>query len=77
MGAYAELIDNNGAFAEFVRTYTTMEEKDNEEEAGRYCSNCYLKFMTLKYYLSCCIAAKAYTGSIEDLLEAQVSEEKL
>jgi len=26
MGAYAELIDNNGAFAEFVHTYATMKE---------------------------------------------------
>ena len=26
IGAYAELIDNNGAFAEFVRTYASMEE---------------------------------------------------
>ena len=37
MGPYAELIDNNGAFAEFVRTYATMEKKEEEgEEAGRY-----------------------------------------
>jgi len=28
MGAYAELIDNNGAFAEFVRTYTLMEKEE-------------------------------------------------
>ena len=28
-GAYAELMDNNGAFAEFIRHYSTMEE--NEE----------------------------------------------
>ena len=32
MGAYAELIDNNGAFAEFVRAYASMEVE--EEEAG-------------------------------------------
>ena len=27
IGAYAELIDNNGAFAELVRTYASMEEE--------------------------------------------------
>ena len=37
MGAYAKLIDSNGAFAEFVHTYATLEEKEEEEkEAGRY-----------------------------------------
>ena len=30
MGAYAELIDNNGAFAEFVRTYASMEVEEDE-----------------------------------------------
>ena len=34
IGAYAELIDNNGAFAEFVRTYASMEDSDEEGEAG-------------------------------------------
>ena len=29
MGSYTELIDNNGAFAEFLRTYSNVEE--NEE----------------------------------------------
>ena len=29
VGSYTELIDNNGAFAEFLRTYTNVEE--NEE----------------------------------------------
>ena len=33
MGAYAELIDNNGAFAEFVHTYTAMEDSDEEMDA--------------------------------------------
>ena len=27
VGAYAELIDNEGAFADFIRTYTNVEEK--------------------------------------------------
>jgi len=36
IGAYAELIDNNGAFSEFVRTYASMEESDEEGEAGTY-----------------------------------------
>ena len=35
IGTYAELIDNNGAFAEFVRTYASMEESDEGEKAGR------------------------------------------
>ena len=34
IGAYAELIDNNGPFAEFVRTYASMEESDEEGDAG-------------------------------------------
>ena len=34
VGAYSELIDNNGAFAEFVRNYTTMEDNDEEENTG-------------------------------------------
>ena len=34
IGAYADLIDNNGAFAEFVRTYASMEDSDEEGEAG-------------------------------------------
>ena len=33
VGAYSELIDNNGAFAEFVRTYASVEDSD-EESAG-------------------------------------------
>ena len=36
IGAYSELIDNNGAFAEFVRTYASMEDSDEEGEAGMY-----------------------------------------
>ena len=31
IGTYTELIDNNGAFAEFVRTYASTEE---EEKSG-------------------------------------------
>ena len=34
IGAYSELINNNGAFAEFVRTYTSMENSDEEENSG-------------------------------------------
>ena len=33
-GTYAELINNNGAFAEFIRTYTSMEDSDKESETG-------------------------------------------
>ena len=36
IGAYSELIDNSGAFAEFVRTYASMEDSDEEGEAGMY-----------------------------------------
>ena len=32
VGTYAELIDSNGAFAEFMRTYASTE--DNDEEKG-------------------------------------------
>ena len=40
IGAYAELIDNNGAFAEFVRTYASMEKSDEEEgDTSKKC-NC-------------------------------------
>ena len=34
VGAYSELIDNNGAFAEFVCTYTSMEDGDKEIGTG-------------------------------------------
>ena len=30
-GAYAELMDNNGAFAELIRHYSTMEENEEGE----------------------------------------------
>ena len=43
IGAYAELIDNNGAFAEFVRTYASIEESDEEGEAGMYMILSYFK----------------------------------
>ena len=33
MGAYAELIDNNGAFAEFMRTSASMEETGSSSTA--------------------------------------------
>ena len=33
-GAYSELIDNNEAFAEFVHTYTSMEDDDKETGTG-------------------------------------------
>ena len=36
VGAYAELIDNNRAFAEFVHTYASMEESNEEGEAGMF-----------------------------------------
>ncbi len=32
VGTYQELLDNDGAFAEFLRTYLTSEEEKNEEE---------------------------------------------
>ena len=35
IGTYAELIDNNGAFAELVRTYASVEESDEEGEPGK------------------------------------------
>ena len=36
VGTYPELIDNNGAFAEFVRTYASMEDSDEEGDASMY-----------------------------------------
>lgn len=36
VGAYAELMDKNGAFAEFVHNYTTMEDGDKEIETGNW-----------------------------------------
>ena len=35
IGAYAELIDNNGAFAEFIRTYASTEDSDEEGDPGK------------------------------------------
>ena len=32
VGTYAELIDSNGAFAEFMRTYASTEDNDEETE---------------------------------------------
>ena len=32
VGSYAELIDADGAFAEFIRTYSGVGEEENEEE---------------------------------------------
>ena len=46
MGAYAELIDNNGAFAEFVRTYASMEDSDEEGDAGK-ASSCAIQFCSV------------------------------
>ena len=34
IGAYSELMDNNGTFAEFVRTYTLMEDGDKGMKTG-------------------------------------------
>ena len=36
VGAYAELIDNEGAFAEFIRTYSSLEEEREEGEPGAH-----------------------------------------
>ena len=44
IGAYTELIDNNGAFAEFVRTYASMEDSDEEGDAGET-SSCAIQFV--------------------------------
>ena len=35
IGAYTELIDNNGSFAEFVRTYASLEDSDEEGDASK------------------------------------------
>ena len=33
-GTYTELIENNGAFAEFLRNYSNVENEEEEEEPG-------------------------------------------
>ena len=43
IGANAELIDNNGAFAEFVRTYASMEGNDEVGKKKLYIKS-YIKF---------------------------------
>ena len=35
VGSYSELIDNDGSFAEFIRTYTSTE-GDEEEDPSNY-----------------------------------------
>ena len=42
-GPYAELIDADGDFAEFIRTFTAMEENQEGDPCG-------LKFFSSKYY---------------------------
>lgn len=41
MGSYQELLDQNGAFAEFLRNYSLedIEEEENDDAAGR--ASCY------------------------------------
>ena len=34
VGAYTELIDKNGAFAEFMRTYSSLEDDKENKEIG-------------------------------------------
>jgi len=34
VGTYAELIGNNGAFAEFMRTYASVEDNNEAERTG-------------------------------------------
>ena len=34
IGAYSELIDKNGAFSEFVRTYTSVEDSNKGATTG-------------------------------------------
>ena len=36
IGTYAKLKDNNGAFAEFVRTYASVEGSGEEEKIGKH-----------------------------------------
>ena len=48
IGAYTELIDNNGAFAEFVRTYASMEDSDEEGDAGNYPQSSFVKITVLE-----------------------------
>ena len=40
VGTYAELIDSNGAFAEFMRTYASTEDNNEEKEGNCSLLNC-------------------------------------
>ena len=37
VGSYEELVDHNGPFAQFLKTYLTQEESDEEEEQDVEC----------------------------------------
>ena len=39
VGTYTELMDNDGAFAEFLRTYSNLENADEEGDPGKYLCN--------------------------------------
>lgn len=46
MGSYQQLMDTEGAFAEFLRTYTAVEHTDNDGET--HCTS----HATMIFYLS-------------------------
>ena len=52
VGAYSELIDSNAAFAEFVHTYTSMEDDDKETETGNQQYSLIISFDGSLFYYS-------------------------
>ena len=39
VGTYAELIDNNGAFSEFIRTYAAPDENEEGDPGGEHATH--------------------------------------
>ena len=53
MGQYEELLENNGAFADFLRTYLIEEQLDDESSTvGRYIC-VYMHMYIWAHYISC------------------------
>ena len=60
VGSYAELIDNDGAFAEFIRTYTSME--NEEEDPGNYLPF----FLEGEMRANVCVISHEYIGLCQE-----------
>ena len=40
-GSYTELVENNGAFAEFLRNYSNMDNEETDGQSDEYIINIY------------------------------------